>query len=165
MSFLKSWNFHPLEKGHCNCKQMAGNTFVTISTEEGGLPNSAFVLQIDEDSNFSISLHGGLTIPLSASTVALGKWKCCENKWVGVAIAIYQSINPQTIYRRISIEVDTDTLVARIRSVYTDVPFGECVSSYTSENAIIGLIETVQLQPLGQNCGIDFDLETTIIPA
>lgn len=163
MSQLKSWNFHPLEaKGHCQCKAMAGNTFVTVRNAEDALPVPSFVLQIDENKNFSVAMMALVTPGEFASSVAYGRWTCCGNKWVGVAIAIVRiPSSPNTIYERVTIEVDVDTLVARVRYVFTAVPKGECVSSHADETTFVNGISTVQLQALGQNCGLDFDLPQT----
>lgn len=161
MSLFKSWNFHPLEgRGQCQCKSMGGNTFVTVSNEDG-LPQPAFVLQIDDNKNFTISLFGALDEQQNASIVALGRWTCCLGKWVGVAVAIARTSNPNVIYRRITVEVDTDTLVARIRTVLTAVPIGQCIGSYADDDTQVGDIDTVQLQVLGQNCASDFELESS----
>ncbi len=161
MSFLKAWNFHPLEgRGQCQCKAMGGNTFVTVSNEDG-LPQPAFVLQIDDNKNFTISMFGILDEQENASTVALGRWTCCLGKWVGVAIAVAKTSNPAMIYRRITVEIDTETLVARIRTILTAVPVNQCVSSYTDDDTQADDISTVQLQVLGQNCGSDLEVNTT----
>lgn len=143
-----SFNLHELEtKGNCRCLTLGGNTFIALPQPSANL----FSVQINQDKNFAVYFGFSQETDVITS-VYTGKWKCCKNLFVGVAL---QSVPNSSIYKRLTLEIDPTTLFARYRILILEYQEGDCLSSM-SRVVSRTPITTVNLQPIVSNCGADF---------